>query len=163
MPLRAEEQPDTRAGFVELDREIQAIKEDILAINRDILLLEELSLYPHGEQLIVLVSLANDSPHTPGHVTLQLDDETIMQHDYSISEGSALRAGGVHRLYTGRLSEGEHRLAVSLSGVPAKDKAFEVRRVVTLTKLPGRKTLELQLGWLEESSEPGVTVREWQQ
>jgi hypothetical protein len=69
----------------------------------------------------------------------------------------------VHRLYTGRLSEGEHRLAVSLSGGSAEDKAFEVRRVVTLTKLPGRKTLELQLGWLDESSEPGVTVREWQQ
>ena len=36
---------NSRARFVKLDSEIQAIKEEILDINRDILLLEEMSLY----------------------------------------------------------------------------------------------------------------------
>ena len=162
-PLQAEQHPDTRDRFVELDSEIQAIKQEILAINREILLLEEASLYPHGQQLVVLVSIANDSPVNPERITLQLDGQTVTQHDYSVSEGSALRKGGVHRLYAGRLSEGEHRLDVSLSGRLARDKTFQQQRSVTITKMPGRKYMELQLGSGEQQSEPGVTVREWQQ
>jgi hypothetical protein len=162
-PLQADGRLDTRERFVELDSEIQAIKQEILGINREILLLEESSLYPHGEQLVVLVSIANGSTVYPERITLHLDGQTVTQHDYSGSEGAALQAGGVQRLYTGRLTEGEHRLDVSLSGRLARNKAFQQQRSVTLTKMPGRKYMELQLGPGEEKSQPGVTVREWQQ
>ena len=77
--------------------------------------------------------------------------------------GTPLQAGGVQRLYAGRLTEGEHRLDVSLSGRLARKKAFQQQRSVTITKMPGRKYMELQLGPGEEKSQPGVTVREWQQ
>ena len=162
-PLQADEHPDTRERFIELDSEIQSIKEEILAINRDILLLEELSLYPHGGQLIVLVSVANGGPVKPERITLQLDGQTVSQYDYSTSEGAALLEGGVHRLYAGRLSEGEHRLDVSVSGRRGRDKAFRQQRSVTIIKIPGRKYMELHLGPGEQGSEPGVTIREWQQ
>jgi len=163
MPLQADEHPDTRERFVELDSEIQAIKVEILAINRDILLLEEMSLYPHGQQLVVLVSVANDSLINSERITLQLDGQTLTQHDYSRSESAALQDGGVHRLYTGRLSEGEHRLDVSLTGRQAGDKTFTQQRSITITKIPGRKTLELHLGPGKDRSEPGVIIRQWQQ
>ena len=39
---QTDEPRDTRERYIELDGEIQAIKEEILGINRDILLLEEL-------------------------------------------------------------------------------------------------------------------------
>jgi hypothetical protein len=162
-PLQADERLDTRERFVELDSEIQAIKEEILAINRDMLLLEELSLYPHGQQWIVLVSVANGSPADPERIILQLDGRTVAQHDYTGSEGAALNEGGVHRLYTGRLSDGEHKLDVSLSGRLTGDKAFTQQRSVTITKMPGRKYMELHLGPGEQRSAPDVTIREWQQ
>ncbi len=66
-PLEGEPR-DTRERYIELDGEIQAIKEEILEINRDILLLEELSLYPHGQQLVVLVSVANNSALNPDSI-----------------------------------------------------------------------------------------------
>ena len=163
VPLQAGERLDTRERFVELDSEIQAIKVEILAINRDILLLEELSLYPHGQQLVVLVSIARDSPINPQRITLQLDGQTVTQHDYSGSENAALQEGGVHRLYTGRLSDGEHRVHVSLTGSQTRGKAFKQQRSITITKMPGRKTMELYLGPGERSSEPVVTIRQWQQ
>jgi hypothetical protein len=162
-PLQADGRLDTRERFVELDSEIQAIKQEILGINREILLLEESSLYPDGEQLVVLVSIANGSTVYPERITLHLDGHTVTQHDYSGSEGAALHAGGVQRLYAGRLTEGEHRLDVSLSGRLARNKAFQQQHSVTITKMPGRKYMELQLGPAEEKSQPGVTVREWQQ
>jgi hypothetical protein len=163
MPLQADEHPDTRERFVELDSEIQAIKVDILAINRDILLLEELSLYPRGQQLVVLVSVAKGGPINPERITLQLDGQTVTQHDYSRSESAALQEGGVHRLYTGRLSDGEHKLDVSLAGRQARDKTFKQQRSITITKMPGRKTMELHLGPGKDRSEPGVIIRQWQQ
>jgi hypothetical protein len=159
--LQPDERSDTRGRFVKLDGELQAIKEEILEINRDILLLEELSLYPYGQQLIVLVSVANNSPGSPDAIALQLDGQTVSQHSYTGGEGAALQAGGVHRLYTGRLTDGEHQLEVSVAGRQSGDRSFRQQRSVTITKVPGRKYLELHLGPGENPSEPGLTIREW--
>ena len=152
---------DARERYIELDSEIQVIKEEILEINRDILQLEELSLYPHGQQLVVLVSIADNSPVNPASISLQLDGRTVSQHTYTGREGAALQEGGVHRLYAGRLGDGEHVLEVSVTGKQAGRQAFQQQRRVTITKLPGRKYLELQLGPGDNTSEPGLTVYEW--
>lgn len=158
---QADERSDTREIFVTLDGEIQAIKEEILEINRDILLLEELSLYPHGQQLIVLVSLANNSPINPDSISLQLDGDTVSHHIYSRSEGAALQEGGVHRLYTGRLNDGEHMLEVSVTGKQGRGRAFQQQRSVVITKGPGRKYLEVHLGMGKGTPDSGLTIREW--
>ena len=158
---QTDESRDTRERYIELDGEIQAIKEEILGINRDILQLEELSLYPHGQVLVILVSVANNSPVSPESILLQLDGQTVSHHSYTGSEGAALQEGGVHRLYTGRLSDGEHILNVSVTGKQAKGRTFNQQRSVTITKVPGRKYVELQLGPGESTSEPRLTVREW--
>ncbi|MGB5304975.1 MAG: hypothetical protein WBO06_05020 [Gammaproteobacteria bacterium] len=158
---QADERSGPRERFVELDGEIQAIKEEILGINRDILLLEELSLYPHGQQLVVLVSISNNNPVLPDNISLQLDGKTVSRHTYTASEGTALQGGGVHRLYTGRLRDGEHKLEVSVTGKQARDRAFQQQRSVTITKGPGRKYLELHLGPGANTPEPGLTIREW--
>lgn len=158
---KTDERSDTRERFIELDGEVQAIKEEILEINRDILLLEESSLYPRGQQLVVLVSVANNSPVNPGSISLQLDGHTISHHIYTGSEGAALQQGGVHRLYTGRLSDGEHMLVVSVTGKQAGGQNFHQQSSVTIAKVPGRKYMELHLGPGESTSEPGLTIREW--
>jgi len=163
LSLQAEERPALRESFVELDSEIQAIKQEIVAINQELLLLEESSLYPQGEQLVVLLSIADGSEVDPARVTLQLDAQTLKQHDYSGSESAALREGGVHRLYSGKLSEGEHTLNLSVSGNLGRGKVFKQQRSLSITKLPGRKTLEVQLGPGAKKSEAGVTIRQWQQ
>ena len=152
---------DSRGRYIELDGEIQAIKEEILEINQDILQLEEMSLYPRGQQLVVLVSVANNSRVHPVTISLQLDGRRLSQHTYTGSEAAALQQGGVHRLYDGRLSDGEHLLEVSVTGKQAGKAAFQQQRHVTITKRPGRKYLELQLGPVDDSAQPGLTIREW--
>jgi hypothetical protein len=152
---------NSRARFVVLDSEIQAIKEEILDINRDILLLEEMSLYPHGRQLIVLVSVAANSSLTPGTISLQLDGQMVSQHQYTASEHAAMREGGVHRLYTGRVDDGKHQLRVSVTGEQVKGDAFSEQRSVTITKQAGRKYMELHLGPRDDTTQPGLTIREW--
>ena len=162
-PSRAENPPDPRQSFVALDSEIQAIKAEILEINQEILLLEESALYPPKEQWVVLISVAHGSPVTPERITLRLDGHTVSDYAYNDREGAALREGGVHRLHAGALTAGEHRIDVSLSGKRARNKRFQQQRSLTITKLPGRKTMELQLGTGEGASDPGITIRQWQQ
>jgi len=159
--LQADERSDARERFVKLDGEIQAIKEEILEINRDILLLEESSLYPHGQQLVVLVSVANNSPVNPDSISLQLDGHTVSHHIYTGSEDAALQEGGVHRLYTGRLSDGEHMLEVSVTVKQARGRVFHQQHSVAITRVHGRKYLELHLEQGESTAEPGLTIREW--
>jgi hypothetical protein len=159
--LTGADSDDSRARFVELDSEIQVIKEEILDINRDILLLEEMSLYPHGQQLIVLVSVATGSSLTPDTRSLQLDGQLVSQHRYTASELVAIQEGGVHRLYTGRMENGSHQLLVSVTGELAKGDDFSQQRSVTITKQAGRKYMELHLGPREDTTQPGLTIREW--
>ena len=151
----------SRARFVEMDSEIQAIKEEILDINRDILLLEEMSLYPHGQQLIVLVSVATGSSLKPDTVSLQLDGQLVSQHGYTDSEHAALHQGGVHRLYTGRVENGTHRLLFSVTGERARGDAFHQQRSVIISKQTGRKYMELHLGTRDDTTSPGLTIRQW--
>ena len=156
----AREHGDSRAQFVELDGEIQAIKEEILEINQDILQIEEASLYPYGQQLVVLVSVANNSPLIPDSISLQLDGQAVSRHDYSDDDTAALQAGGVHRLYTGRLRKGRHRIDVSVTGKQGR-RDFQQQRSYTLTKVAGRLYLELYLGPGEDDADAGLTIREW--
>ena len=151
----------SRARFVELDSEIQAIKEEILDINRDILLLEETSLYPHGQQLIVLVTVATGSSLRPDTISLQLEGQLVSQHQYTDSEHAALHEGGVHRLYTGRLENGTYQLLFSVTGERAKGDAFRQQRSLIISKQTGRKYMELHLGPSDDTTQPGLTIRQW--
>lgn len=152
---------DSRSRFVQLDSEIQAIKEEILGINREIRLIEELSLYPHGQQLIVLVSTAPDSSLAPGNISLQVDGQPASQHQYSASETAAMLNGGVHRLYTGRLREGEYQLQVSVRGKDPRGDAFNQQRSATITKRAGQKYVELHLWLRGDNGKPELVIREW--
>lgn len=163
LPLQADERPDTRANIAELDSEIQAIKTEIVNINRDILLLEESTLHSQGGQLVVLVSVTEGSPVVPEQISLRLNGQSLSHHNYSGSEGAALLQGGVHRLYAGRVNEGEYQFDIAVSGRMARGKDFQQQHSVTLRKLPGPKYLELQIGAAESSSKIGVIIREWQQ
>lgn len=156
-----DEHSDTRERFVELDGEIQAIKEEILDINREILQLEEMLLYPNGQQVVVLVSVDNDAPVKPGSISLWLDGKSVSHHTYTGTEVAALQEGGVHRLYTGRLIDGEHTLEVSVAGKQNGGRDFQHRRSVVITKKPGQKYLEVNLRQDEDPSEPGLSIREW--
>jgi hypothetical protein len=160
---RAEQGVESHERFIELDSELQAIKEEILAINRDMRALEEISMYPQGQQMVVLVSIAAGSGLSAARITLNVDGQIVSRHDYSEQESNALLKGGVHRLYSGGVSEGEHRVEVSLSGYRTRKKPFTQRNSTTIHKVPGRKYLELHLGPGERKSEPALTIREWQQ
>lgn len=99
-----------------LDEQVQEIKSDVLAIATELRQLEEKLLYPSHTQVAVFVSLAEGDLLELDSVQIQIDGAPAARHVYSFKELSALRKGGVQRIYTGNLKTGEHRIEVSMAG-----------------------------------------------
>lgn len=157
----ADEPDGVQRLFVELDREMQAIKSEILAINREILALQEVSVYPAARQMVVMVTVAERSSAAPERVTVKLDGEMLGDHVYSPQERQALLNGGVHRLYTGVLEDGEHRLEAVVTGAGVDGETVSAASGATFDKKPGRAFLELRLSSRQEGREAVLTIHQW--
>ena len=90
-----------------LDEQVQEIKSDVLSISEELSRLEEKLLYPSGTQVAVFVSLVEGDPMRLDAVRLQIDGQLVAHHIYSSKELTALRKGGVQRLYVGNVTTGE--------------------------------------------------------
>lgn len=99
-----------------LDKQVQEIKSDVLAIATELKQLEEKLLYPSHTQVAVFVSLAHGDLLELDSVQIQIDGNPVARHIYSFKELEALRKGGMQRIYTGNLPTGEHRIEVSMAG-----------------------------------------------
>jgi len=159
--LHAEEGVDNRERFLELDREMQSIKEEFLEINQDVLRLQEMAARSQGGVLVVMLSMAPTLTVDPVGIVLQLDGNTVSQHQYSQREVIALREGGVQRLYTGSPGAGEHRLEIAFSGHGSDDRRLEHQQALTIHTLPGSQYLELRLEAGGDFPDPAFVLREW--
>jgi hypothetical protein len=159
--LASDDKLITRERFTEVDREVQAVKQEILEINREILSLEEQLLYPQGQQVVVFVSLGADSPVKLNSISLSLDGQVVRRYAYTRSEVAALHNGGIHRLYVGRLRDGSHVVDVSLSGTATGGQQFRRQQSAKITKGSGRKVMELKIAAVDKQTEPQFTIHEW--
>jgi hypothetical protein len=108
------EQPplDTRG----LDEEIQALKKDVVDLNKDLFVLEEELLFPANTQIAVFLSMDVGEFFGLDNVTLKIDQKEVANYLYTPREADALLKGGVHRLYLGNLKVGQHELVAFFSG-----------------------------------------------
>lgn len=106
----------SREEMRSLDGQVQEIKSDVLAIARDLSLLEEQLLYPSNSQLAVFVSIAAGESFRLDAVQLEIDGELATHYIYSFKELEALQNGGVQRVYTGNVATGSHDLTVTVDG-----------------------------------------------
>src|SRR5690625_1085919 len=90
-----------------LDHELQALKEDVLTANRDLLVLQEDLLFPSSRQIAVYLSMDRGSLLQLESVELQVNDKVVASHMYSERELQALSRGGSHQLWMGNLPTGE--------------------------------------------------------
>ena len=128
-----------------LETEMQALKEKVLEINRDLFVLEEDLLFPSSTQVNVFVSFDAKEYFNLDGVTLKIDDKAISNHLYTNRELSALERGAVQRLFTGNLTTGDHELVAVVTGVGPEGRDF--RRAVSLdfAKTSGTKYIELKI------------------
>ena len=159
----AQETRDEEAlTLMALDSEIQAIKGQLLDINRDLILLEEPPAATGDPVLVIMVSLSGAMQWIPAEISLDLEGAELARHRYTDGEARALQSGGAHQVFAGTLKRGQHMLDIELSGESANRKPFTQHKRVDLSLSRGRKYLELKLGGDRKSRDPTLSVQQWQ-
>ena len=136
--------PDEQA--VQMDRDLQVLKQDALVLNRDLLDLEQTLLYPDTTRVNVYSAVK-----IPGflltRIAVSFDDEPSYRYAYTDSESKALLRNGFHRVLRTNLDPGPHRLRVEFSGrfadAPANERITEGKLDTVVQK--GLSDLDLVL------------------
>src|SRR5690606_3709821 len=155
----ADAPPDTR----ELDEEIQAIKKDVVDLNRDLFILEEELLFPANTQVAVFLSMDVGDFFALDTVELRVDDKQVAKHLYTPREAEALLKGGVQRLYLGNLRVGEHELVALFTGKGPQGQDYSRGAQVRFEKSVGAKYLELKISDRQSRRQPEFVIRDWEQ
>lgn len=148
--------------FRSLDEQVQEIKEEVIKINRELMLLQEKILYPSNTQVAIFVSMESTPKFSLDTIELKLDNKVVQKHRYSFRELEALRKSGVQRLHTGNLTNGKHSLSVTITGHTASNRIYKRNAGFSLNKATGPKLVELRVVDTN-GNKPSVELKEWEQ
>ena len=141
--------------------QVESLKESVLTLNRDLLILEEELLYPASSQVAVYVSMDLGTFFNLDAVKLEINNTLVASELYSDKQTQALFRGGVQRLYMGNLKAGEHEFSAIFTGRgPQRDYKRGAKLVVTKSQEP--LVLELQIVDSEARLQPVFNIKQWQ-
>lgn len=162
-PVRADDTSASDADeFRSLDQQVQALKKDVLDLNRELFLLEEDLLFPANSQVAMFVSLDVGTFFDLESVTLKIDGKEVANYLYTERESEALARGGVHRIHVGNLKVGEHELVAFFTGKGPNDRDYRRGADLTFEKGIGAKYMELEISDRERKQQPEFVITEWE-
>ena len=141
-----------------LDEQIQEIKADVLGIAAELARLEEKLLYPSDTQVSLFVALAPAAKFRLDAIEIHIDGKPVAYHLYTHKELEALRQGGVQRLYTGNIRQGEHELRVSVLGKSENGTKHRWSESFKLAKGVGPKLASITISG---PSGQGIALKDW--
>ncbi len=144
-----------------LDGAIQSLKQEILNINSDLSILENDFLFPINARITIFVSLDTNEDFDLKAVKVKIDEKIIATHIYSERELTALRLGGVQRLYINSLEPGEHELIVNYTGQGRNAREFRRASVENFTKSNNPQYVELNLSQKNSRRQPEFILKIW--
>lgn len=145
-----------------LDADVQALKDEVLDLNRELFMLEEELLFPANTQVAVFVSMDVGEYFALDSVQLTLDGKPVSKYLYTEREVNALLRGGVHRLYLGNLKAGGHELVAIFTGQGPNARDYRRGATLKLEKGIGAKFVELAISDRASKQQPEFLVREWE-
>ena len=149
-------------SFKSLDEEVQALKKEVLDLNRELFVLEEELLFPANTQVAVFVSMDVGEFFALDSVTLKLDNKEVANYLYTEREAQALLKGGVHRVFIGNLKAGEHELIALFTGQGPNQRDYRRGATIKLDKGVGAKYVELKISDKALKAQPEFIVKEWE-
>jgi hypothetical protein len=144
------------------DAELRALKQELVALNRDLFLLEEELLFPANTQVAVYLSMDVGKYFALDAVELSINDQRVAKYLYTEREVDALHRGGVHRLYLGNLKTGTHELVAVLTGRGPQGREYRRATSLEFQKGLGSQQLELVLRDSEALQQPTFQVKAWE-
>lgn len=153
---------DSTTTATGLDEEIQSLKQDIVALNRSLFMLEEELLFPSNTQVAVFLSMDVGEFFALDSVQLKIDNKEVSNYLYTRREVEALHRGGVQRLYMGNLKSGEHEIVAIFTGKGPNGRDYRRGAELVINKQLGARFVELTIVDNESSEQPDFSIREWE-
>lgn len=145
----------------ELQQEIQDLKKQVLELNRNLFILEEDLLFPSNTQFSIFLSMDSGKLFELDAVQLKIDNKIIANHLYTERELSALKRGGIQRLYLGNLASGKHEVIATFSGKGPNDRDYRRGKAVNLEKGSEPQFIEFQIIDNPKKEQPNFNVKIW--
>lgn len=141
--------------------QVESLKESVLTLNRDLLILEEELLYPASSQVAVYVSMDLGTYFALDAIKLEIDNKLVASELYTDKQTKALFRGGVQRLYVGNLKAGEHEISAFFTGRgPQQDYKRGAKLVISKDQEP--VVLELRIVDSDAQLQPVFDIKQWQ-
>ncbi len=161
-PLAARPSEGDTANLKSVDQDVQALKKQLIDLNRDLFKLEEELLYPASTQVAVFLSVDVGTFFALDSVTLKVDDKEVANYLYTDREVQALHRGGVQKLYLGNLKAGSHEIVAFFTGKGPHERDYRRGTTLKVDKTIGAKYVELRISDREASLQPEFVVRQWE-
>lgn len=145
-----------------LEEQVETLKKEVLALNRDLFILEEELLFPATTQITFFLSLDTGVYFTLDSVELKLNGKTVSHYLYTERELGALARGGVQRLHTDNLREGEHELVAVFIGKGPNGRDYRRAADMKFEKGFDPKYIELKISDSSEKQQPEFSINEWE-
>jgi hypothetical protein len=145
-----------------LDARVQDLKAEVMALNRDLLVLEEELLYPAGTQVALFVSMDVGKLFELESVQIRLDDKLVSQHLYTPAEVAALHRGGVQRIFMGNLRTGQHAVTAFFTGRGPHERDYKRGTTLQFEKGTEPRYIELRIRDAQAKLQPEFEVKVWQ-
>jgi hypothetical protein len=157
----AESRAQAQESVNALSGDIQELKQSVIALNKDLRVLEEDLLFPANTQVNVFLSLDVGKYFTLESVDLKLDGKVVASHIYAEKELMALGKGGIHKLHMANLSIGEHSLSAFFTGIGPNGREYQRGTTLKINKENGPKYVELKIADSSMKLQPEFSVKEW--
>lgn len=135
-------------------KDLEAVKQGLLELQRDLVILEEDLLFPASSQVAVFLSMDVGEFFTLDAVTLKLDGEEVAHHLYTERQVDALLRGGVQRVFLGNIKQGEHQLTAVFTGRGPQGRAYRRATSVDFDKTFEPTLIELAIRDSERNYQP---------
>lgn len=150
-----------KGGPAKNAEQVESLKESVLTLNRDLLILEEELLYPASSQVAVYVSMDLGAYFALDAIKLEIDNKLVASELYTDKQTKALFRGGVQRLYLGNLKAGEHEISAFFTGRgPQQD--YKRGAKVVINKAQEPVVLELRIIDSSAQLQPVFDIKQWQ-
>ncbi len=153
---------ESREEFRSIDKDVQALKKEVLDLNRDLFLLEEELLFPANSQVAFFISMDVGEYFELDSVNIKIDGKEVANYLYTARESDALIRGGVHRVHMANLKTGDHEMVAIFIGKGPHIRDYRRGATLNFNKGIGAKYVELEVTDRVKKQQPEFVIKEWE-
>lgn len=144
-----------------LSIEVEEVKDTLLKLNRDLLILEEELLFPANTQIALFLSMDVGEFFQLDAVKIEIDGDLVASHLYTERQVDALHRGGVQRLHIGNLRSGDHEITAFFTGFGPQGRPYKRGTTLNIEKNQDPLLIELIIEDSKRKQQPEFSFKEW--